>query len=202
MSITLGTLGAGPIAQGVAAHALRAGHRVVLSNSRGPETLAGLVSELGEGAVAVTVEQAAAADLVLLAVPFIRVPEVGRAVGDWTGKVVIDATNHYAHSNPYEGRFEIGELTASEWVAERLPGAIVVKAFNDLAGRYVAADPRHADGRQVAFYAGDDRQAKAAFDDLVRSFGFWPVDLGPLRDGGRLTQLDGPLHVLNALTQR
>jgi 8-hydroxy-5-deazaflavin:NADPH oxidoreductase len=198
---TIGTIGAGPIGKAVAAHALKAGHPVLLSNSRGPDTLPDVISGLGNGAEAVTLQEAAKCDLVILAVPFPNVPGVGEAVGDWTGRIVIDATNQYAKSNPYEGRADTGDLTGSEWVAQHLPGATIIKAFNDLNAPYVAAEPRHEDGTQVVFYAGDDAASKQQFAELVTSFGFAPVDLGGLRDGGKLTQLDGPLMELNALTQ-
>jgi 8-hydroxy-5-deazaflavin:NADPH oxidoreductase len=198
---TIGTIGAGPIGKAVAVHALRAGHRVLLSNSRGPDTLTDVISDLGTGAEAATVPEAADCDLVILAVPFPNVPEVGKTIGDWSGKVVVDTTNQYAKSDPYEGRADLGDLTGSEWVAQHLPGATIIKAFNDLDGYYVAAEPRHEDGTQIVFYAGDDAASKVQFAELVTGFGFAPIDLGPLRDGGKLTQLDGPLMELNALTQ-
>ena len=198
---TIGIIGAGTIGRAVAGHAIRTGHRVLISNSRGPASLREVVDRLGQGAEAVPLEQAATADLILLAVPFPSVPDVGRAVGDWTGKVVVDATNQFAQSNPYGGRADIGDLTGSEWVAEKLPGATVLKAFNAMFGQYVAADPRHEEGRQVVFYAGDDEVRKSQFADLLSSFGFAPVDVGGLREGGRLTQLDGPLNGLHVLKQ-
>lgn len=198
---SIGVIGAGTIGRAIAGHALRAGKSVLISNSRGPETLTAVVDRLGPGARAVTLNEATAADLVVLAVPFVNVPAVGAAVANWQGKIVVDATNQFARSNPYSGRADIGDLTGSEWVAEHLPGAVIIKAFNALFGQYVAADPRHAAGRQIVFYAGDDPAAKAGFGQLLDTFGFAGVDLGRLREGGRLMQLDGPLSGLHALRQ-
>jgi hypothetical protein len=198
---TLGIVGAGTIGRAVAAHAVKAGHRVLISNSRRPATLTAVVGRLGDGAEAVPLAQAATADLVVLAVPFPNVPAVGSAIGDWTGTVVVDATNQFAQSNPYQGRADIGDLTGSEWVAQQVPGATIIKAFNAMYGQYVAADPRHDEGRQIVFFAGDDSARKAEFARLLDSFGFAPVDVGTLREGGKLIQLDGPLNGLNALRQ-
>lgn len=119
MSTTIGVIGAGTIG--------------LISNSRGPETLADVVAALGPAVEAVTVAKTAGADLVVLAVPFVAVPDVAVAVGDWTGRTVVDVTNQFATAT-YEGRAEIGELTGSEWVADHLPGAHVIKAFNAMAG--------------------------------------------------------------------
>jgi len=161
MSATsFGVIGAGTIGRALAAHAAKAGHHVLISNSRRPETLTDVAGALGPTVKAVMVAETAEADLVVLAVPFVAVPfvavpGVGAAVGDWAGRTIVDVTNQFATAS-YEGRADIGELSGSEWVARHLPGAYVVKAFNAMAGPYVAADPRHAEGRQVVFHADDD----------------------------------------------
>ncbi len=201
MFSTIGIIGSGTVGRALASKAAAAGHRVLITNSRGPASLAGVVEELGEGARAVTLEEAAAADLVILAAPFPSIPAIGEAVGDWSGTVVVDATNQFARSNPYGGRADTGGLTGSEWVAGKLPGATVIKAFNAMFGSYIEADPRHAGGRQIVFYAGDDGPVKEEFARFVSHLGFAPVDVGGLRGGGRLIQLDGPLNGLHALRQ-
>jgi predicted dinucleotide-binding enzyme len=198
---TVGVIGSGPIGRAVAAHAASGGQRVLLSNSRGPESLTDLVAELGGRAQATSVEEAAGADLVVMAVPFVKVTEVGAKIGDWTGRIVVDATNHFAEYSPYGGRVELGDETASEYIARQLPGATVVKAFNAMYATYVAAEPRHAEGRQVVFHAGDDRSANDRFAELIAHWGFAPVYVGSLRDGGRLMQLDGYLNRLHVLNQ-
>lgn len=200
--LTLGTIGAGEVAQAVARHAVRAGHEVVLSNSRGPESLESLVAAIGPGASAGTVAQAAEADLVLLAVPWTTVPAALRGLPRRDGRIVIDATNQLAGTRQEPVVDDLGDQTGSERVASLVPGARVIKAFNTLHGRYIAPDPRHDAGRQLLFYAGDDVAAKTLFHDVAHGFGFAPVDVGPLREGGRLMQVGGgPLSALHALRQ-
>ncbi|MGA5699773.1 NADPH-dependent F420 reductase [Peterkaempfera bronchialis] len=123
------------------------------------------------------------------------------ALPDWQGRIVVDATNQFTRLPPDTRIADLGDLTGSEYVASLLPGARVVKAFNTLYGPYIAADPRHPAGRRVLFYAGDDPDAKARVHRLADQFGFAPVDLGSLRDGGRLMQLGGPLSGLHLLKQ-
>ncbi|GHI95401.1 MULTISPECIES: NADPH-dependent F420 reductase [Streptomyces] len=197
----IGTLGAGAIAQAVARHAVRHGHEVVLSNSRGPASLAPLVEDLGALASAATPAEAAAADLVVLAVRWTQIPDAVAGLPRLDGTVVVDATNQFASLPPDPVIADLGDLTGSEYVASLLPGARVVKAFNALFVQYIAPDPRHAAGRQVLFLAGDDADAKRTVRDLTSEFGFAPVDLGTLREGGRLIQLGGPLSALHALKQ-
>ncbi|MGA5440861.1 NADPH-dependent F420 reductase [Streptomyces griseoincarnatus] len=197
----IGMLGAGTVAQALARHAIRQGHEVVLSNSRRPASLTPLVRELGPLASAGTPAEAAAAGLVVLAVGWPRVPEVAASLPRLDGTVVVDATNQFASLPPTPRIADLGDLTGSEYVASLLPGARVVKAFNALFAQYIAADPRHAAGRQVLFLAGDDPDAKRTVERLADSFGFAPVDLGPLREGGRLIQLGGPLSGLHVLKQ-
>ncbi|WP_329141662.1 NADPH-dependent F420 reductase [Streptomyces sp. NBC_00670] len=197
----IGTLGAGTVAQAIARHAVAHGHQVVLSNSRGPASLTGLADELGPLAHAGTPQEAAAAELVLLAVGWPQVLDATAGLPHFGGRVVIDATNQFAAPPPHPEIADLGELTGSEYVASLLPGARVVKAFNTLYAPYIAADPRHGAGRQVLFLAGDDADAKRTVADLTAGFGFAPVDLGSLREGGRLMQLGGPLSALHALKQ-
>jgi predicted dinucleotide-binding enzyme len=199
--MNLGTIGAGTVAQALAHHLVTAGHRVMLSNSRGPSTLEGVVANLGPLASAGTVGQAAEADMVFLTVMWPDIPAALADLPPWNGRILVDATNQFARLDPVEVA-DLGDQTGSEWVAARAPGARVIKAFNTLHAGYIAPDPRHPAGRQIVFYAGDDAAAKATFGELVENFGFAPVDIGALRDGGRLMQVGGgPLSALHALRQ-
>lgn len=195
-----GTIGAGTIGQAVGRHVLNAGHEVIFSNSRGPDSLSTLITELGPQASAGTVSQAAAAEMVLLAPPWDNVPEALAGLPDWNGRIVIDATNQFSIATRQLA--DLGNQTGSEYVASLLPGARMIKAFNTLYARYIAPNPQHQAGRQLLFYAGDDTDAKTQFHTLFDTIGFAPVDIGPLRDGGRLMQMDGgPLSALHALKQ-
>lgn len=198
---TIGTIGAGAAARAVAAHAARAGHPVLMSNSGNSERLSAAVDAVGPGATAASFDEAVTADIVLLAVPFINVPGIGRRLGDWTGRVVVDMTNQFAETDPYRGFADVSPLTGSEWVAQHLPGATVIKAFNAMFASFIAPDPRHEEGDQVVFFSGDDDNAKQAFAQMVRGFGFAPVDLGSLREGGALMQLGGALSGKHFLRQ-
>jgi 8-hydroxy-5-deazaflavin:NADPH oxidoreductase len=197
----IGTLGAGVVAQAIARHAIGHGHQVVLSNSRGPDSLAGLAHDLGPLATAGTRQEAAAAELVVLAVGWPQVPAAVAGLPPFDGRVVIDATNQFISLPPHIKIADLGELTGSEYIASLLSGARVVKAFNTLVADHIAPDPRHEAGRQLLFIAGDDADAKATVANLTADFGFAPVDLGALREGGRLMQLGGPLSALHALKQ-
>jgi predicted dinucleotide-binding enzyme len=197
--ITVGTIGAGTLAQAILGHAAAAGHRLILSNRRGPDTLAGIVAQLGANASAGTSQQAAEADIVILAVGWGHVAQAVDAVSDWTGRIVIDATNQWEDFSRGIAA-DLGDQTGSERNAALMPGARVVKAFNTLYGRITAQNPRRSDGRLVVFLAGDDPEAKAAVSSFADSMGFAPVDLGGLRDAGRLMQVGGgPLSGLHVL---
>ncbi|MFZ0226866.1 MAG: NAD(P)-binding domain-containing protein [Mycobacterium sp.] len=198
---SVGIIGSGEVARALAKHTVDAGYRVLISNSRGPASLVDVVNQIGDGARAVTVPEATRADLMIVAIPFVKVPEL-TDVADWTGTVVVDATNQFAQYEPtYAGFVDLGEETGSEWVARHLPGATVIKAFNAMFASYIAPDPKHAEGRQIVFYAGDDEAARAEFASYVERLGFAPVSVGGLRDGGKLMQLGGSLSGVHAIRQ-
>ena len=141
--LTVGTIGAGTLAQAIVGHAVAAGHRVILSNRRGPGALAGLIQQLGVNASVGTPQQAAEADIVILAVGWDQVPQAVAAVPDWEGRIVIDATNQWEDFSRGIAA-DLGDQTGSERNAALMPGARVVKAFNALYGRITAQNPRAA----------------------------------------------------------
>jgi predicted dinucleotide-binding enzyme len=191
----VGMIGAGAVAQAFARYLLSAGHKVLLSNSRGPSSLSEVVSDLGEGASAATVQQASEASLVVLAVPWVKVGEALRSVPNWSGKILIDATNPFINA-----KLEIEDLggeTSSAVVAKLAPGAKVVKALNNLYMTRFAEGPQVGKGRRVAFISGDDAEAKSAVSSLLDGFGFAAIDLGSLDSGGRVQQVPGPLAGLD-----
>jgi predicted dinucleotide-binding enzyme len=197
--VHIGTLGAAAVAQAVAGHAVKAGHHVILSNSRGPDTLQDTVDRLGSLAKAGSREEAAAAEIVLLATPWVKLRQVLGGLPNWNGRILMDATNHFVTYAPDYRRDDLGDRTSSEIVAELAPGARVVKVFNSLVAANIAADPVETAGRRVLFVSGDDVEAKRTVVELVTSFGFAAIDLGDLASGGKLQQLGGPLAGPNLL---
>ncbi|GAA3149586.1 putative dinucleotide-binding enzyme [Kribbella aluminosa] len=194
--LTIGAIGAGRVAQTIARLALAAGHQVILSNSRGPESLTDLVGQLGEGASAGTVEDTARADITILAVGWDQVPAALENGGDLNGRIVIDTTNQW-HHHDMQAPVDLGDQTGSEYIATLMPGARVVKGFNTVFMNVVAQSADRTDGRLVIFLAGDDTEANATVAAFVDSLGLAAVVLGGLRDGGRLMQAGGPLIALH-----
>jgi len=196
--MTIGVIGAGRIGRAIARVVSNAGRQAVLSNSRGPASLATVVSQFGANVSAGTVAQAAAAAIVALAVPWNRVAQAVSGLPAWEGRIVIDATNPVAE--PGFRLTELGGRPSSEVVAALVPGARVVKAFNTLAADLLAADPHQAGGRRVLFFSGDDEDAKHEVGRLLEDAGFAGIDLGTLDRGGRLQQFPGgPLPALNLI---
>jgi len=187
----VGIIGAGRLGQAMARTARRAGRDVVIANSRGPESLTSVVSALGEGVSAETVEEAAAVGIVVIAVPWDSVPEAVQGL-TWNGQVVIDATNDFA-ADDLQGR------TSSELVADLVAGARVVKAANTLGADVLGSDPQQAGGQRVIFVSGDDADAKADVVALFEEAGFAPIDLGDLATGGAMQQIHHPLAGLNLI---
>ena len=191
MTDSVGIIGAGRLGQAMARTARRAGRDVVIANSRGPESLTAVVSVLGEGVSAATVDEAAAADIVVIAVPWDRVPEAVQGL-DWNSQVVVDATNDWA-ADDLQGR------TSSELVADLVAGARLVKAANTLGAEVLSSDPQEAGGRRVIFISGDDDDAKAEVVALFEDAGFAAIDLGDLATGGALQQIHHPLAGVNLI---
>jgi predicted dinucleotide-binding enzyme len=184
----IGIIGAGNIGATAARLFVNAGHEIAISNSRGPDSLQDLVTELGGRAHAMTVDEAARfGELVLLAVPW-RSPEALPKPEVVAGKIVIDAMNPYKPDFTF---YDLGDSTSSEETAKRLPGARLVKAFNTIYYQHLASRGRTdlpVGQRHVIFVAGDDAHAKRAVAQLIEQIGFAPVDTGSLRDGGRRQQ--------------
>jgi predicted dinucleotide-binding enzyme len=187
------TIGAGAFAQAFTKRALKAGHKVKLSNDRGPDSLREIVNQLGPGAMAVPKEVAASCELVLLAVPWDNVPGTLASLPTWKNQILIDGTNPF-HGKA--GKFtpaDVGNLSTSQLVAALAPGARVVKAFNHLTVPNLEADPVVNGGRRVAFVSADNDEAKKRVKILLKELGDSVIDLGNLRDGGLIQQAGGPL---------
>ncbi len=178
-------VGSGNIGSALARLFARAGIEINVANTRGPESLSGLASSLGPGVHAVPLAQALASDLIFMAIPFGAVEQFGTSLPDWTGKTVVDTTN--AHRTP-NWEALVGGRPSTQYVAEHLPGAKVVKAFNQLPANTLQAELDPGAGRRVIFIACDFPHAADEVADHVENLGLAAVQLGRIDDGGRLIQ--------------
>jgi predicted dinucleotide-binding enzyme len=201
--MSIGIIGAGALGSNAARLLAKSGISATIANSRGPESLAGLVRELGPSIKAGTVQEAANADIVLVAVRWV---DLGRALSGlpaWNGRIVIDGTNPVAFlepnspdakdpSNPLAAygikAIDLGGKHSSEAFREFVPGARLVKAFNHLDVN-VLPEPAILGGQRVLLYSGDDAGAKAEVRKIIEQTGYFPVDLGVLDVGGPLASL-------------
>lgn len=181
-------LGSGAIGTALARRFAAKSIDIALANTKGPESLAGLVSELGPSVKPVTALEALRADVVILAIPFDAVPAAVKGV-EWKRRIVIDATN--AIDFPAFSPRDLKGRSSTEIVADAVSGARVVKAFNTLPAALLGADPTVLGGRRVLFVSGDDPSARVAVVDLVERLGFAAVDLGGIAEGGRAQQFGG-----------
>jgi hypothetical protein len=192
---TIGFIGSGNIGSTVARLAVAAGHSVVLSNSRGPETLQGLVNELGPHARAAgPAEAAAAGDIVIVTVPLKAYRDV--PVEPLIGKVVTDTNNYYPERDGRFPELDDDSTTTGELLQRHLAGAHVVKAFNNIYFPHLASltRPAGAPDRTALPIAGDDSAAKRTVTEFLDSIGYDTVDVGPLAEN-RFTQRDTPVYV-------
>jgi predicted dinucleotide-binding enzyme len=177
---------------------VKAGYEVIVSNSRGPESLADLVKTLGPSARAGTRSDAALADIVFISVRWEQLRAALANLPEWNGRILIDATNPVIQPG-----FRIADLegkTSSEVVAALAPYARVVKVANTLPAALLASDPKQGAGRRVLFMSGDDAAAKSDISAILEKIGFATIDLGNLASGGKLQQFPGgPLPTLNLI---
>jgi predicted dinucleotide-binding enzyme len=206
--MSIGIIGAGALGSNLARAFAKAGIPAVISNSRGPESLAGLVAELGPTIKAGTTQEAAKADIVFLALRWVDLKKVLGGLSAWSERIVVDATNPVEWIDPKSPdandpanplaaygikAVDLGGRHSSSVVRGLVPGARLVKAFNHLDVRALP-EPAMSGGQRVLFYSGDDADAKAAVRDLMQKAGFFPVDLGTLDVGGPLASVPfGPL---------
>jgi 8-hydroxy-5-deazaflavin:NADPH oxidoreductase len=186
--MAIGIIGAGRMGSALASQFTKAGYEVVLANSRGPASLADLVRQLGPKARAGTAAEAAAQHIVVLAVRWSSLPKVVAGLGSLAGKIVVDPSNPIEEKDGQLVFLDLGGRTSSEVVAELMPGAKVVKAFNALFASIMATSPEEAGGRRVVFVSSDDEVAKTEIKSIISAVGWAPLDLGDLATGGRLQQ--------------
>jgi predicted dinucleotide-binding enzyme len=196
----VGFIGAGTVTRTFGRHLIIAGHTLVVSNSRGPETLVDLVADLGPNAIAGTKQQAAECDVVILATHWVSAADALKGI-DWRGRILIDATN--AHLEPPDislagvtrSRAALKGRTSSEIVAEMAVGARLVKSISNMPMAWIQ-DFSPNKPRTVIFTSGDDTEAKQLVIELINSIGFIAVDLGSLATGGAMHEIGAPLSGL------
>lgn len=198
MKLKIGIIGAGGIGQAIAKRVSNAGYEIIISNSRGADSLSAVVRNIGGEITAGSVQQAAQADIVFLAVPWKHLVSAVSGIPSWQGRIVIDATNPVIM--PGFQLPDLGGKTSSEAVASLVPGATVVKVFNTLTPAVLGSNPQQAGGRRVIFFSGDDAEPKKIVAGIIDKVGFAGVDLGKLNEGGKLQQFPGgPLPTLNLI---
>jgi predicted dinucleotide-binding enzyme len=193
----IGIIGAGNIGKALAKHLSQAGYETMISNSRRPESLTSVVKEIGNGLKAGTAAEAAAKDIVFLALPWNKLEEALAGLPQWNNRIVVDATN------PILPGFVMADLdgkTSSETVSDWVPGAKLVKAFNTILAAVLNSNPKEVGGSRVVFYSGNHDDAKKTVLEIINRSGFAGVDLGKLNEGGKLQQFPGgPLPTLNLI---
>jgi predicted dinucleotide-binding enzyme len=191
-------VGTGLVGKTLAGIFAKQGVDVLIANSRGPESLAEIVAELGPHITPVTVDRALDADIIFFAVGFLHFKEVAAKRPDWTGRIVVDVTNAFMLPADVQESELHGRLS-SEVNAERLPGAKLVKAFNQLPMRALIAPLPDSRGLRVVFVASDYEDASAEVSHLAERLGFAPIQLGKIAEGGRLIQARAALVFQNLI---
>jgi len=210
--MSIGIIGAGALGSSAARLLAKSGISATIANSRGPESLAALVGELGPSIKGGTAREAASADIVLVAVRWVDLENALGGLPAWNGRIVIDSTNPVAFLDPDSAdardpnnplaaygikAIDLGGRHSSEMYRGFVPGARVVKAFNHLDAN-VLAEPAASGGQRTLFYSGDDADAKAEVGKIIEQTGHYPVDLGALDVGGPLASLPfGSLAAIN-----
>jgi predicted dinucleotide-binding enzyme len=200
MAMSYSIIGSGNIGSAVARAFARIDVPVRVANARGVEAVAPLVEDIGPQVEPAELSDALAADVVILAVPFEAVQGLAKRVPDWSGRIIVDATNaiDYTDFSPAD----LGGRPSSDLVSDWATNARVVKAFGHTWARVLAREPGDGrGGRRVLFLSGNDADANAEVAALIDRMGFEPIDLGRNDQGGLLQQFGGPLTTRSFVSQ-
>ena len=189
--MTYSIVGTGKVGQTFASFFAEAGVEVALANTRGPEAVEPIARQLGGKIVASSLDEALEADIIFFAVQFLSFKDVGSVKPDWTGKIVVDVMNAAFLPQEVQDRELQGRLS-SEVNAGRVPGAKLVKAFNQLPMQ-VLSSPVPDGGKRVVFISSDHENASAKVAGLAGALGFAPIEVGKIGEGGRLIQAKNAL---------
>ena len=189
--MTYSIVGTGNVGKTLATYFAKAKMEVALANTRGAEAVEPIVKKLGGTVAARSVDEALKADTIFVAVPFLNFKDVGSLKPDWTGKIVIDVTNAFMLPADVQ-EAELNGRLSSEVNADRVPGAKLVKAFNQLTWQALSS-PVPAGGKRVVFISSDHEDASAKVAALAEELGFAPIEVGKIGEGGRLIQAPNAL---------
>lgn len=196
--MNIGFIGAGRIGRALAQKFILGGHHVILSNSRGKESLADLVGNLGPLASAGDVKDAAEADIIIVSVRWDNLQQALKAVPNWKDKIVIDTNNQILKDGSY---VDLKGRTSSEIFSDFVPGAKVIKAFNHLFDFWITSPAKDQTRSRIVFLSGDDKDVKQKFKEILIHIGYSPLDLGGLVEGGKMFQAGEPLAAVNLFLQ-
>jgi len=199
MTKTIGIIGSGNIGRGLAMHLSTTSFNVLIANSRGPESLESLISNIGGSLSAVSVSEAVAqSDVLFIAVPWTSLKDVSKEIGLVSNKIIIDATNNIVSVTPFRVEDLKGKSTG-EVTASYLPGHRIVKGFNTLGAGILSQSPKTTEGTKVIMISGDDIQAKKEVQTIIAAMGFSAIDLGSLHDGGKMQDVGGAFSGLTLI---
>lgn len=199
MRYTIGIIGSGNIGRGLALHLAKTPHNLLITNSRGADSLTDLVTSIGGSLRAAdlvaTIQQA---DVLFLATPWSKLEEVAQVMGAHSGKILVDATNNIVSTSPFE-LADTGGKTTGSYTAALFPQQRLVKAFNTLPAATLALPAQNSAGSRVIVLSGDDPEAKSIVADVAQAMGFAPIDLGTLQEGGKLQDMGGAFSGVNLI---
>lgn len=193
--MTYSIIGTGTVGRTLAGFFEREGIEVNLANSRGRDAAQSAASEVGPHVVPTSLDEALTADIIFVAVPFVAFKNVGSALSDWAGKIVVDVTNAAFLPQEVQDRELQGRLS-SEVNADRVPGGKLVKAFNQLPMK-VLASALPEQGKRVIFISSDHEDASSTVAKLAGELGFAAIQIGRIAEGGRLIQARNALVFQN-----
>lgn len=190
-------IGTGQIGEAIAKKIVKAGHSVLLTNNKGAASLKEKAAHIGSLAIPADLKDIVNADVLFLTVRWSHLKQVAEDVPNLEGKILVDVTNPILDNMSYD---DLKGKAASEIVQELFPKTRVVKTLNHYFLKWIDADPKVDNGKRIAFVSGDDTDAKNTIANLLKEFGFKPIDLGDIATGSKLQQAGGSLAALNVVS--